>query len=87
MTDPRIVFPGAVYAVTPTGLQNSDAKPTQCDIWVVRRLADFPHGRAPTGALVAPCFECGTPCAHADKPIDAPKVCMQCAGITPLPID
>lgn len=64
----------------------------QPDAWVCRRVADFPGQQVPTGGALAQCTECGAPIAFnpARNPTcvrTAPKVCMQCAFIRPLPME
>lgn len=57
------------------------------DVWVCRRLEDFPDAVPPIGARVCDCSECGKRIAYNPaRKVRAPKVCMQCAGITPEPI-
>lgn len=62
------------------------------DAWICRRVADYPRGAVPAGAAVAHCTRCGAliafnPKRVASVPPDTPQVCMQCAGIEPLPYE
>jgi len=57
------------------------------DAWICRRVADFPGGVVPAGGEVAACGDCGAPIVfNPQRTVQAPKCCMQCAGIEPLPI-
>lgn len=89
------VTPGRFYGITRTG----ELVPIPIEamtgeapgLWICRRLADFPEGKAPSGAAVSVCSRCGValafnPAPRAEVPADTPKVCMQCAAIEPLPI-
>lgn len=54
--------------------------------WVCRRVADF-NVPLPKDAGFADCGICGARIAYNPaRSVDAPKVCMQCAGLEPLPI-
>jgi hypothetical protein len=62
------------------------------DVWICRRLADFPGAAAPPGGRLGACTRCGVsivfnPARLASVPPLTPKVCMQCAQIQPLPIE
>jgi hypothetical protein len=58
------------------------------DAWICRRVADYPQQQVPTGGAVATCTKCAAPIAfNPARTIAAPKICMQCAGIRPLPIE
>jgi hypothetical protein len=62
--------------------------PGPVDAWICRRVADYPGHRVPAGGAVAPCSKCTAPMVFNPKcTLDAPKVCFQCSGIAPLPID
>jgi hypothetical protein len=65
-----------------------EVPPARPDVVVCRRVADFPGGCAPTGAVVAICARCPQPVAYdpAGPHQEAPRICLQCGGITPLPI-
>jgi hypothetical protein len=55
------------------------------DVTICRRLADFPDG-APGSATVIACATCGALVATANRFPERPTICMQCAGIEPLPV-
>jgi len=58
------------------------------DAWVCRRLADYPNGQAPAGGALGSCSECRAVIVfNPQRRVSAPKVCMQCADIVPLPIE
>ncbi len=58
------------------------------DTWVCRRLADFPDQEIPPNGATAECSRCTEIVVFNPKRhVRAPKVCMQCAGITPLPME
>jgi hypothetical protein len=62
--------------------------PREPDIWVCRRVADYPGQRVPAGGTVAPCTKCRASIVfNPAREVNAPKVCMQCARIRPLPIE
>jgi hypothetical protein len=88
----RRVDPGRFYARTGRGLTEATPGPDdQTDAWICRRLADFPPGRVPVGAATSACERCGAvvvydPRTVAIIPPSTPQVCMQCAGIQPLPL-
>lgn len=72
-------------------LEDASAADGPPDHWVCRRLRDFPHGM-PEGGAVTACSRCGcaivfNPARLATVPPATPKICMQCAGIQPLPIE
>ena len=57
------------------------------EVVICRRLADFPQGTPPPGAVLWFCAEChatlvGDPKAPHQE---LPRICLQCAGIRPLP--
>jgi hypothetical protein len=57
------------------------------DVWICRRVTDYPGGALPAGAAPSVCTQCGAAIAFNPKrSVDAPKICMQCGGIQPLPI-
>ena len=57
------------------------------DAWICRRVGDFPHARIPDGGAVGACSRCGVAIGfNPARTIAAPKICMQCAHIRPLPI-
>jgi hypothetical protein len=60
------------------------------DLWICRRVVDYPGGRVPTGGEVSTCSRCAARIVFNPArrlPIQTPKVCLQCARITPLPIE
>lgn len=58
------------------------------DQWICRRVADFPRRELPVGGAVDVCSRCGEPIVYnTRRTILAPKICMQCASIQPLPIE
>lgn len=63
--------------------------PRQPDAWICRRVVDYPAQRVPAGGEVTPCARCAAPVVYNPKRegITAPKVCMQCSGIIPCPIE
>lgn len=58
------------------------------DVVICRRVADYPLG-PPAAAGIMPCSQCTAPIAYnpAGPHQQAPKICMQCARIHPLPIE
>jgi len=83
----RVVVPGRYYQRDVTGGPIRPADPGPPDIVVARRVADFPIGRVPRGPIEA-CTLCGAAIVtHPNNPHpDRPLLCLQCAGIQPLPI-
>jgi len=85
-----IVQGGGFYGrVTPDGplvpAPDEDATP---DVWICRRVSDFPGGRVPEGGRVSRCSHCFALIVfNPARQVTAPKVCMQCAQIEPLPIE
>lgn len=58
------------------------------DVWICRRVADYPNQHAPAGGAVAPCTRCRAALVfNPARIVSAPKVCMQCMQIKPLPIE
>jgi hypothetical protein len=82
------VFGGGYYAPDDSGrLQPVDHPDGAPIAWVCRRLSDFP-GAPPAGYAVTTCCGCTALIAfNPGRTVDAPKVCMQCAGLQPLPFD
>jgi len=84
-------MPGTYYGVTHAGrmvpLSSSPDRPP--DKVICRRVADYAPFRPPAAASTGPCADCGAPIAWnpAGPHQDRPKICMQCAGIQPLPIE
>ena len=86
----QVVDPGRFYQCEPDGAL-TPVVPTAPDVWICRRVDDFPGQRAPEGAALAVCETCGAgiafnPARLAEVPPETPRVCMQCAGLEPLPI-
>jgi hypothetical protein len=68
------------------------APPSRPDVWVCRRVADFPGHLVPAGGVVGACTRCQAPIVfnparQATVPATVPRICMQCADIAPLPIE
>lgn len=80
--------PGHYYGITHDG-RFEEITAQRPDSVLCRRVADFPNGRAPDGATITACGRCAAPIAwNARGPhLAAPRICMQCGGITPLPIE
>jgi len=78
---------GRFYERAPDG-RLRPAAPGPPDVWICRRVADFPRGLVPAGGTVDACTHCQAPIVfNAARPVAAARVCMQCAGIEPLPIE
>ena len=89
-----LIQPGRLYAAQPDGtledLARDLADGPLPDVWICRRLADYPGGTAPAGAALAWCAGCGRPIAYnpvTPVPATIPKRCLQCCGIAPLPLE
>jgi hypothetical protein len=56
---------------------------------VCRRVADYAPQTPPAAAAFTVCHTCAAPIAYnpAGRHPELPKVCMQCAGIEPLPME
>lgn len=58
------------------------------DAWICRRLADYPHEQMPVGGALDTCSVCSAVIVFSPhRTVVAPKRCMQCSGIEPLPFD
>ena len=57
------------------------------DVCISRRVADFPGGVAPAAATIGTCAKCNAAIASDGRFPDRTRVCLQCAGIEPLPIE
>jgi len=83
MTD---IKAGKTYELTKEGPVEAQGKtPT---VWSCRRVADFPEGAIATlhAAGFTNCTLCSARIVYNSmRTLDAPKVCMQCLGIQPLP--
>jgi len=84
-----IVTGGQFFERTPAGFTPvGQTAPRAVDGWICRRVADYPGRRFPPEGRIAACTKCGAPIVfNPARNVEAPKVCMQCAGIQPLPID
>lgn len=80
--------PGRFYGRTWDGrLEEVPGQDHQADVWICRRLCDFPGGRLPPGGEIAQCERCEAVIVYNPaRQLAVPRVCMQCAGIQPLPI-
>lgn len=86
------VFGGQFYERGPSGKMRSvgtePPEHRQPDYWICRRVADYPAQRVPAGGAVAPCSKCQASIVFNPlRDVAAPKICMQCAHIHPLPIE
>src|SRR5262245_59315514 len=84
---PRLVH-GGEYINLETGARVAPGEP---GVVVCRRLEDLPTGfalAARGGIRIARCGACGTAIAYSLKSphADTPHICLQCAGIEPLPM-
>jgi hypothetical protein len=80
--------PGRFYVRDARGRLHDDGptSTTRPDVWICRRVADYPDARPPSAAAIDRCTDCDAPIAYNPaRVVDAPRVCMQCAGITPEP--
>ena len=59
------------------------------DSVICRRIVDYGPGQIPAAAAFGRCSTCDAPVAYnpAGPHQDRPRVCMQCTGIQPLPIE
>ncbi len=82
--------PGTFYGITTRGqmveLGDVDRAP---DVVICRRIVDYAPFEFPPGARFTACTLCGARIAFnpADPFQHVPKICMQCAHTTPLPMD
>jgi hypothetical protein len=86
------VYGGQFYAHEPGGkfvpIGETAPPGRQPDAWICRRVVDYPGERVPDGGDVTPCSRCAAPVVFNPKrEVQAPKVCFQCARITPLPME
>lgn len=83
--------PGTYYARDPASGRLLERGPRlapgeRADVWICRRVADYPFLRPPSSAAIDRCGRCGVLIAYNPaRACTAPRVCMQCAGIAPLP--
>jgi len=70
-------------------ITREETEPGVPDVRVCRRVADYAPSPVPAAAAIGFCADCGTPIAYNPhgQHLDRPAICMQCAGIQPLPID
>jgi hypothetical protein len=59
------------------------------DVVICRRVVDYAPSPLPTGARLAVCRQCWEPVVYdpAGPHPERPKICLQCGGIEPLPIE
>lgn len=89
MTKKADVHAGRFYGRTFAGkFVELGATDQQPDVWICRRLADFPNQTVPAGGSVTFCTRCDAAIVfNPARQVMASKVCMQCASIQPLPIE
>lgn len=80
------VTPGKFYDA-----EGNEVAPTESpDVWICRRVEDYPPGWVEKRYEVigtALCALCDMPIVYNPaRKFDAVKTCMQCSGIEPLPI-
>jgi hypothetical protein len=77
---------GEYYERDERGLR--PAAPGVPDVVICRRVVDYPDGQPPIDAALDTCTECSALVAYnpSGPHLERPRVCMQCAGIQPLPI-
>jgi hypothetical protein len=84
---------GQFYERTPTGRMTVTTPEGRApDAWICRRLCDYAPSPIPAAAGIAHCARCGfaiafNPARLATVPPDTPKICFQCGGIQPLPME
>jgi len=84
------VYGGQFYVHEPGGKFEAigETAPRPPDVWICRRLADYPGQRVPDGGAVTSCARCGASIVfNPARDVAAPKECMQCNRIAPLPIE
>lgn len=89
MTITKRVEPGRYYQLVRKGLIEVSPAHQPC-VWVCRRLTDYRPAAVPVGAQFTYCEQCGFTIAYNPaSPVvpGSPKICFQCAGIEPLPMD
>lgn len=86
------VEPGRFYVRHPVTGQFEEVRAgTPAEAWICRRLSDYAPGTLPAGAWRGTCTVCGAVVGYNPRSVElvppgTPKVCMQCAGIEPLPL-
>jgi hypothetical protein len=84
----QIVHGGEWWGRRQLGGPLEPAPAGKADIWICRRLVDFPNQTAPAGGELDQCTKCWALIVYnPERKLDAPKVCMQCASIIPLPYE
>jgi len=92
MKKDRRVDAGHFYGRDARGrLHDVASPPRPPDVWICRRLEDFPGGSIPSGGAAGTCTKCGAvivfnPLRVPTVPSSTPKVCMQCESIQPDPL-
>jgi hypothetical protein len=83
MSDPKPDIFGGQFFVRQGG-RLREVGPGTPDVTVCRRLRDYNTG-IPEGGAVTACAECG--CAIVTQGLfpTRPTICLQCAGILPMP--
>jgi hypothetical protein len=79
----RYVFGGMFFEVKDGRFSPVDPVPP--DVVVARRLRDFEPEDMPAAARLVACAECGCAVVTEAKFPEKLRVCMQCAGIQPMP--
>lgn len=70
-----------------TDLGSTPPRGEAVEVWVCRRLRDFPFGLPPLGGAIDTCSRCGAVIIYDPRAnVDAPRVCFQCWGLTPMDI-
>jgi len=88
--DATLIQGGRYYArLTPDGpLVPVEDVVGEPDAWICRRLVDYPRQQLPASGQLAMCTRCGAAIVfNPARVLAAPKVCLQCASIQPLPIE
>jgi hypothetical protein len=88
------VFGGLYFERGPDGRLRplGPTAPRPADAWICRRVRDYAPTPVPATGARGTCSKCGeaivfNPARVAEVSPGTPKVCMQCAGIEPLPIE
>lgn len=80
MTD---IKPGTFYGMDKDGKIDEVGEQPRADFWACQRVTEFPNGVPPAGAAVDHCAKCGALVAYNPaRNLNAPRVCMECAGFT-----
>lgn len=72
-----------------TGRLIDTARRDTPDVVICRRVVDYAPAPVPPTAAITECTRCGAAVAFnpAGPHPTRPKICMQCGGIEPLPIE